>query len=79
VTLAPTFAARTPRQLFKGTYTGQSNIRGYDMTVDGRDFLMGDALGAADVFAWPFLRYARGAPPDDDDAFHTVLVEHLSA
>ena len=40
VTLAPTFAARTPRQLFKGTYTGQSNIRGYDMTVDGRDFLM---------------------------------------
>jgi len=51
----------------------------FEALLDGRDFLLGDTLGAADVFAWPFLRYAQGAAPEDDDAFHTVLVEHLAA
>jgi glutathione S-transferase len=50
----------------------------FEALLDGRDFLLGDGLGAADVFAWPFLRYAQGSAPDDDDPFHAVLVEHLA-
>jgi glutathione S-transferase len=44
-----------------------------------RPFLLGDEHpGIADVLAYPFLRYGRGAPPGDDDPFHAVLVEHLA-
>ena len=33
--------------------------------------------GAADVMAFPFLKYAvLGMPPDDDELFHRVLVEY---
>jgi maleylpyruvate isomerase len=55
------------------------SLERFEALLDGRDFLFGDSLGAADVFAWPFLRYAQGAAPGDDDPFHNVLVEHLSA
>jgi glutathione S-transferase len=49
----------------------------FDALLDGRDFLMGDALGAADVCAFPFLRYGVQPPaPDDADPFHHVLAEH---
>jgi maleylpyruvate isomerase len=50
----------------------------FEALLDGRDFLLGDALGAADVFAWPFLRYARGCPPGDEERFHRILAEHLA-
>ena len=50
----------------------------FEALLTGRHFLLGDALGAADVFAWPFLRYAQGAPPGDEEPFHDVLVEHLA-
>jgi glutathione S-transferase len=44
--------------------------------LHGRDYLFGD-FGAADVFAFPFLKYAVfGAPSDDDERFHHILVEH---
>ncbi len=50
----------------------------FEGLLDGRDFLMGDTLGAADVCAFPFLRYAVLArAPDDADPFHAVLAEHL--
>jgi glutathione S-transferase len=49
----------------------------FDALLDGRDFLMGDALGAADVCAFPFVRYGVQPPaPDDADRFHHVLAEH---
>jgi glutathione S-transferase len=47
--------------------------------LDGRDHLAGDAFTAADCAAFPFLKYARGAAPGDDDSFHHVLVERLAA
>jgi glutathione S-transferase len=46
----------------------------FEALLDGRDFLWGDGLTAADVVAFPFLKY--GALPDDPadtDVFHAVL------
>ena len=54
-----------------------ASLERFDALLDGRDFLLGDALSAADVAAWPFLAYARGAPPGDEERFHLILVEHL--
>ena len=36
----PTFTAGTPRLLFQGRYGATANIRGYDVSPDGRRFLM---------------------------------------
>jgi glutathione S-transferase len=48
----------------------------FDGLLDGRDYLFGE-FGAADVFAFPFLKYAvLGLGPGDDDRFHEILVEH---
>jgi glutathione S-transferase len=42
--------------------------------LDGRDHLLGDEFGIADVIAWPFLHYALDEPDDGDgDRFHRVL------
>jgi len=40
VTLQPTFTPGTPRQLFEGRYGATAGIRSYDVTADGRRFLM---------------------------------------
>jgi glutathione S-transferase len=48
----------------------------FEDLLEGRDYLFGD-FGAADVIAFPFLKYAVfGAPADDDERFHHILVEH---
>jgi glutathione S-transferase len=48
----------------------------FEDLLRGRDYLFGD-FGAADVIAFPFLKYAVfGAPADDDERFHHILVEH---
>jgi maleylpyruvate isomerase len=52
---------------------------GFDALLTDRPFLFGDAPGAADICAYPFLRFATSADPDDDDLFHGVLIEHLGA
>jgi maleylpyruvate isomerase len=51
---------------------------GFEALLTGRDFLFGDAPGAADLCAYPFLKYAVSTDPDDDDLFHGVLIEHLA-
>jgi glutathione S-transferase len=50
---------------------------GFDALLTGRPYLFGDAPGAADICAYPFLRFTTSADPDDDDLFHGVLLEHL--
>jgi glutathione S-transferase len=51
-------------------------IRRFEALLDGREYLFGE-FGVADVTAFPFLKYASlGRPPDDDDLFHRILVEH---
>ena len=50
----------------------------FEALLDGRDFLLGDALGVLDIVAFPFLRYGVQAPAaDDTDRFHEVLHEYL--
>jgi maleylpyruvate isomerase len=51
---------------------------GFDALLHGRPYLFGDAPGAADVCAYPFLRFATSSDPGDDDLFHGVLLEHLA-
>jgi glutathione S-transferase len=50
----------------------------FEALLDGRDFLLGNALGVADVVAFPFLRYAVLHDPEDDERFHAILAEHLA-
>ena len=47
----------------------------FEDLLDGRDHLFGD-FSAADCAAFPFLKYALGRDPDDDQLFHRVLEEH---
>ena len=47
----------------------------FEDLLDGRDYLLGE-FGIADCVAFPFLKYARGLPPGDDELFHQVLIEH---
>jgi glutathione S-transferase len=42
----------------------------------GRSYLLGD-YGAADIIAWPFVRYGLFHDDEDDETFHMVLVEHM--
>jgi glutathione S-transferase len=49
----------------------------FEGLLAGRDYLFGE-FGAADCIAFPFLKYAVfGLPPDDDEVFHRVLVDHM--
>jgi glutathione S-transferase len=49
----------------------------FERLLEGRDWLMGDAFGVADLSAFPFLRYGvLGAAPGDVELFHRILVEH---
>jgi len=49
----------------------------FERLLYDRDHLFG-AFGAADCAAWPFLRYAAGIEPDDDEVFHRVLHERMT-
>lgn len=50
----------------------------FERMLAGRDHLMGDELGAADLIAFPFLKFALGRPEGDDELFHRILEEHQS-
>jgi maleylacetoacetate isomerase len=48
----------------------------FEALLDGRPYLFGDALSAADCIAFPFLKYAAFRDPADDELFHRVLDEY---
>jgi glutathione S-transferase len=49
----------------------------FDGMLTGRKYIMGEEFSAADCCAFPFLKYATiPVPPDDDELFHRILVEH---
>ena len=50
----------------------------FERLLDGREYLFGDAVTAADLIAYPFVKYAAGRGPGDEDLFHRVLDEHQS-
>lgn len=50
----------------------------FESLLQGRDFLFGDELSAADCAAFPFLKYGAGLrEPEDDELFHRILEDRL--
>jgi glutathione S-transferase len=49
----------------------------FEAMLHGRDHLMGDDFSAADIAAFPFLKFALMRDPQDDEPFHRILEEHL--
>jgi len=47
----------------------------FEHMLTGRDHLLGE-FSAADVAAWPFVRYATYRDPDDPHLFHRILIDH---
>ena len=54
----------------------RASLDRFEALLAGRDFLIGDAFSAADVCAYPFLKYALGRDEADDESFHRILEEH---
>ncbi len=50
----------------------------FERLLAERDFLLGPELTAADLVAYPFLKYAARREPADDELFHRILDEHQS-
>jgi glutathione S-transferase len=48
----------------------------FESMLHGRDHLMGDDFSAADVAAFPFLKFALLREPEDDEPFHLILEQH---
>jgi glutathione S-transferase len=48
----------------------------FEALLTGRDHLMGDDFSAADIAAFPFLKYALLRDPEDEEPFHSILEEH---
>ena len=51
--------------------------RWFEGLLTGGPYLLGDDFTAADVCAYPFLAYAAGRPPGDEELFHQVLDDCL--
>jgi glutathione S-transferase len=49
----------------------------FEAMLHGRDYLTGDDFSAADIAAFPFLKFALMRDPDDDEPFHLILEQHL--
>jgi maleylpyruvate isomerase len=49
----------------------------FEALLEDRDHLMGDTFTAADVCAFPFLKYGVLHDPDDDELFHRILMDRL--
>jgi glutathione S-transferase len=48
----------------------------FEDMLSGREYLMGRELTAADVAAFPFLKYAALHDPADDELFHRILRDY---
>jgi glutathione S-transferase len=48
----------------------------FEALLTGREHLMGDHFSAADIAAFPFLKYALLRNPEDEEPFHDILEEH---
>jgi glutathione S-transferase len=50
----------------------------FERLLADRDFLVAVEVTAADFVAYPFLKFAAGRDPADDELFHRILDEHQS-
>ena len=48
----------------------------FESLLTGREFLLGDRFSAADCAVFPFVKFALGRPPGDDELFHVILERH---
>ena len=66
-----------PDQSLIGALSAEMAVRldTFERLLDGRDYLFG-GFGAADCVAYPFLKYAAGRDPADDELFHVILDRH---
>jgi maleylacetoacetate isomerase len=51
----------------------QIALGAFETMLADRAYLMGDGFSAADCAVYPFLKYALGRDPADDELFHRVL------
>lgn len=77
----PNWLADDPENPAREAWAAQ--LRGWTDTIEGLlsagDYLVGDQLTAADVIAYPFLRYGVDAPaPTDTHPFHHVIHRHCA-
>lgn len=49
----------------------------FEGMLHGRDYLFGTEFSAADVCAFPFLKYATIHDPEDRHLFHDILIERM--
>jgi maleylpyruvate isomerase len=54
----------------------RSALGAFEALLDGRQYLFGDTLSAADCIAFPFLKYAAVRDPADDELFHRILEDY---
>jgi glutathione S-transferase len=50
----------------------------FEDMLGGSQYLFGDGFTTADCVAYPFLKFAAGRPPGDDELFHRILDERQS-
>jgi glutathione S-transferase len=55
----------------------RASLDRFEALLQGRDFLAGRSFSVVDLAVFPFLKYGVGAPDEDDEVFHRILVEHL--
>ena len=51
-------------------------LDGFEQLLTGRQFLFGSEFSAADCAAFPFLKYALGRAPADNELFHQILDDY---
>ena len=51
-------------------------LDGFEQLLTGRQFLFGAEFSAADCAAFPFLKYALGRAPADNEPFHQVVDDY---
>jgi glutathione S-transferase len=68
--------ARAPSPIDAHAADLRATLGTFEALLEGRPYLFGDELSAADCIAFPFLKYAAMRDPDDDELFHRVLEDY---
>ena len=76
--IAEAIESGAPDQAAIDAHAGEmaAALRTCESLLDGRPYLFGDMLSAADCVAFPFLKYAAIRDPADDELFHRVLEDY---
>jgi glutathione S-transferase len=48
----------------------------FERMLEGRDYLMGNSVSAADFAAFPFLKFAAIRDPEDDELYHRICDDY---